>query len=439
MNASLLKLCETVKSAGGRAMLVGGCVRDRLLGIDSKDLDVEVFGIDATTLRNTLTQIGRVNKVGEQFAVYKVIIDEEEAGRTEIDVSLPRRESKSGRGHRGFLVEGDPDMSFEEAARRRDFTINAIMLDPLLDEIVDPFGGREDLQARTLKAVCSDTFVEDSLRVLRAVQLAARFELTIDEDTVHLCRGIDLSDLPKERIWGEIEKLLIMAPRPSIGFRQARELKVLEKLFPELKSLTSFDARHAGENAFDHTCKTLDVTADMSLQLNKPVRLTVMLAALCHSLEQSSEGLEKTRSVLNALGIQTVSGFDVRSRVLAIIQHLGVPRRFYENSERTTDGDIRRLSRLVEPDLLYRTSRACAMAGSNSSDAAAEDWFIERARSLGVQHSPPSPLLLGRHLIEAGIQPGPQMGEMLRLAYEKQLDGEVTTVEQALAAALEGH
>jgi tRNA nucleotidyltransferase (CCA-adding enzyme) len=169
------------------------------------------------------------------------------------------------------------------------------------------------------------------------------------------------------------------------------------------------------------------------------VRLTVMLAALCHSLEQSSEGLEKTRSVLNALGIQTVSGFDVRSRVLAIIQHLGVPRRFYENSERTTDGDIRRLSRLVEPDLLYRTSRACAMAGSNSSDAAAEDWFIERARSLGVQHGPPSPLLLGRHLIEAGIQPGPQMGEMLRLAYEKQLDGEVTTVQQALAAALKGH
>src|SRR6185369_14903988 len=215
MNSELLRLCEAVRNAGGQAMLVGGTVRDRLLGIEPKDYDVEVYGLEPDRVREVLERIGRVNTVGEHFAVYKLVFyrlaqvrnddfnlaEAAAQERFEIDVSLPRRESKSGRGHRGFVIEGDPSMTFAFAARRRDFTINAILYDPLTDKTEDPYGGRADLKNRLLRAVAADTFVEDSLRVLRAVQLAARFEMTIEPRTAELCRTIDLSDLPHERVW----------------------------------------------------------------------------------------------------------------------------------------------------------------------------------------------------------------------------------------------
>src|SRR5262245_22557322 len=197
------------------------------MGRAAKDVDIEVFGIPPDRLRTLLERFGHVEAVGESFQVYKV------GG---LDVSLPRRESKSGRGHKGFHVTGDPAMSIEEAARRRDFRINAISWDPLTGEYLDPFGGRGDIERRVLRAVDIRTFAEDSLRVLRAVQFAARFEFALDEDTRALCRTIPLDDLPAERVWGEFEKLL-MAPRPSVGFRLMMELGVVERLFPELHAL----------------------------------------------------------------------------------------------------------------------------------------------------------------------------------------------------------
>ena len=225
---TLISIAEAVRARGGRALVVGGWVRDRLLGHDSKDMDVEVFGVPAADLRALLAPFGKVEPVGQSFPVYKL---------GTIDVGLPRRESKSGRGHKGFLVEGDPSMPVAEAARRRDFTINAILWDPLTDEYIDPFGGREDLRRKILRVVDPATFGDDSLRVLRAVQFAARFELTLDERTRTLCTSIRLDDLPPERVWGEIEKLLLLARRPSIGFQLALELGVVDQLFPELKAL----------------------------------------------------------------------------------------------------------------------------------------------------------------------------------------------------------
>src|SRR5688572_21406358 len=166
-----IEIARAVRERGGRALVVGGWVRDRLLGIDSKDLDMEVFGIPAEQLPSLLEPFGKVEPIGQSFPVYKI---------GAIDIGLPRRESKHGRGHKGFIVEGDPSMSIDEAARRRDFTINAISWDPLTDEYLDPFDGGGDLQRRILRAVDATTFVDDSLRVLRAVQFAARFELTLD-------------------------------------------------------------------------------------------------------------------------------------------------------------------------------------------------------------------------------------------------------------------
>src|SRR3989454_8532322 len=221
----VLALAQAIHDANGRALLVGGCVRDMLMGTQPTDWDLEVYGIEPTKLRALLDSFGPVNVVGEAFTVYKLGPD--------LDVSLPRRERKSGRGHRAFVIEGDPSMTIEDATRRRDFTINAILEDPLTGEVVDPFGGQKDIQQKILKAVSADTLSEDSLRVLRAAQLAARFEFEIDEETVALCRAIDLSDLPSERVWGEMEKLLLRARRPSVGLGWLRKLGALDQLFPE--------------------------------------------------------------------------------------------------------------------------------------------------------------------------------------------------------------
>ena len=421
-------------------MLVGGCVRDRLIGIESKDLDVEVYGIDPARLRELLKQLGNVNTVGEHFSVYKLVARDQstDPARVEIDVSIPRRESKSGQGHRGFLIEGDPSMTFEEAARRRDFTINAILYDPLTDDTVDPFGGRADLENRLLKAVDAGTFIEDSLRVLRAVQLAARFELTLDVETAELCRSINLSDIPHERIWGEFEKLLMLAERPSIGLSIALELRVLDKLFPQRRALVGGQSGHTTADAFEHTKRSLDEAAKTSADLTKAKRLTVMLATLCHDLSTDSQTrLDETLSVFKKLGVYSVEGYDVRSQVLSLVREQSAPHEFYESRASTTDGDVRRLAQNAELDLLYRVTRACGLAqyGGESAIAAA-DWFIERARALGVEHEPSEPLLQGRHLLEAGVEPGPEMGRLLKRVYELQLDGEVTTRDQALTAAL---
>src|SRR5437764_1908183 len=184
----ILALSEAVRAAGGRALLVGGCVRDELMGRQPKDWDVEVYGIDPPRLREMVDRFGPVDVVGEAFTVYKI--------GAHLDISLPRRERKTGRGHRAFIVEGDPTMTLEDATSRRDFTINAMLKDPLTGEVIDPFRGREDLRAQILRAVSPQTFAEDSLRVLRAAQFAARFEFRVEPATVELCRTIDVSDLP---------------------------------------------------------------------------------------------------------------------------------------------------------------------------------------------------------------------------------------------------
>lgn len=446
-------------------MLVGGTVRDRLLGIESKDFDVEVYGLEPDRLREVLEQIGRVNAVGEHFAVYKLVFyqpaddrndNSSLAGaaaqeRFEIDVSLPRRESKSGRGHRGFVIEGDPAMTSEEAARRRDFTVNAILYDPLTGETVDPYDGEQDLKRRMLRVVAADTFVEDSLRVLRAVQLAARFEMTIDPRTVELCRTIDLSDLPRERIWGEIEKLLTLAEHPSIGLQAALDLGVLDKLFPEIRALAGYQSEDAASDSFQHTKLALDEAAKEARDLSKPHRVAVMLATLCHDLgkplatkiadgpssssNRDHAAVEQTRSVLNTLGLYGVGGYDVRAQVLSLVREQLKPGEFYQARENSTDGDFRRLAQRVDIELLYRVAKSCAVTHGPATSTIAEDWFIERARALGVEHGPPAPVLQGRHMIEAGYEPGPQMGRLLREVYELQLDGKVTTLGEALAAA----
>jgi tRNA nucleotidyltransferase (CCA-adding enzyme) len=430
---------------GGRALVVGGFVRDRLLGRTSSELDVEVFGILPETLRGLLEQIGRVEAVGQQFAVYKM---------GAIDVALPRRESKTGRGHKGFTVTGDPFMTIEEAARRRDFTVNAISWDPLTDEYLDPFNGRDDLRQRVLRIVDPNTFADDSLRVLRATQFAARYELTPDEQTKDICRRIPLDDLPSERVWGEFEKLLLRAERPSIGFALAREIGVTTSLLPEMHALIDCPQEpewHPEGDCWVHTLMVIDQARMRNGDLDRPRLAAIMLGAVCHdlgkppttavidgrirSLGHEEAGVEPATRLLDRLNVHSLDGFDVRTQVLGMVAHHLKPGAFYKVRDEISDGAFRRLAQKVDLELLARIARADCNGRGGGFDCSAMDWFIERARALGVEHRPPPPMLMGRHLLEMGLEPGPALGEILKAVYELQLDGKVTNLEEAITAA----
>ncbi|MEZ5286787.1 MAG: HD domain-containing protein [Vicinamibacterales bacterium] len=439
------RIAEHIRLHGGRALAVGGFVRDRLLGRASKDLDVEVFGIPQERLIEVLRELGRVEPVGQAFPVFKL---------GAVDVALPRRESKTGRGHKGFAVEGDPFMSVQDAARRRDFTINAVAWDPLTDEYIDPFGGRQDLERRVLRVVDATTFADDSLRVLRALQFAARFDLTLEPASAAICRAIPLDDLPAERIWGEFEKLLLVAERPSLGFALARELGVVERLLPEMVPLYDCPQDpewHPEGDVWTHTLMVIDEARRRNADLSRPRLAIVMLGAVCHDLGKpettvhadgrikspghEAAGVPLAERLLDRLNVHTLDGVDVRAQVLGLVAEHLRPSAFHKARDTVRDGAFRRLAGRVDLELLTRFARADCHGRAGAFDCTAMDWFIERARSLGVEHRPPAPILLGRHLIALGVSPGPGMGAILKTVYEQQLDGTVASLDEATEAA----
>ena len=454
------RVARAVRNAGGRAFIVGGWVRDDLLDVASKagtagtgasrdgppqDIDIEVFGLPADRLRALLAGLGQVNSVGASFAVFKL---------GPLDISLPRTESKAGRGHRGFVVTGDPYLPPAEAARRRDFTVNAIAWDPLTRQHVDPHGGRDDLRRKRLRMVDPATFGDDSLRVLRAVQLAARLQFEVDEPTRALCRTIALDDLPAERVWGEMEKLLLRARQPSRGFTLAHEIGVVERLFPELAALVGCPQEpewHPEGDVWTHTLLVIDEARDPGIEgLPYPQQVAVMLGAVCHdfgkpattahidgrirSLNHEEKGVPPATAFLDRLNVHTFDGYDVRGQVLGLVAHHLKPG-MWRAAPKVGDGAFRRLARKVDLELLARLARADCEGRRGDFDCSAMAWFLDRARSLGVEHEPPAPILMGRHVLALGMPPGPGVGSILKQVYEHQLDGGITTLEEATAAA----
>jgi tRNA nucleotidyltransferase (CCA-adding enzyme) len=441
-----LAIAKAVREAGGRALVVGGWVRDRLLGRSSKDVDFEVYGLESPALRAVLSSFGPVNAIGESFTVYKV---------ADIDVALPRRESKIGRGHKAFEVTGDPWMAPDESARRRDFTVNAIAWDPLTGEYIDPFDGRGDLlERRLLRMVDARTFADDSLRVLRGIQLCARFELAMDEPTRAVCRGLPLDDLPAERVWGEIEKLLLLSARPSTGLQLAHDLGIVARLFPELHALAGCPQEaewHPEGDVWIHTLMVVDEAHTRIGDLPLPRGVTVMLGALCHdlgkpattafsdgrirSMDHEQAGVAPARSLLDKLNVHTIGGFDVRTQVEGIVAHHLKPLAFSKSATPVGDGAFRRLAQKVDLELLARVAESDCRGRSGNFDCSGIGWFLERARALGVEHEAPRPLVRGRDLLALGVQPGPRMGSLLREIYEQQLDGRLQTLDEGIALA----
>lgn len=389
----VVALAKSVKAAGGRAFLVGGGVRDALLGVEPKDFDIEIFGLDVDALITVLRRFGRVDEVGRSFGVLKLT-----AGNEELDVSIPRRDSNSGPGHKGIAVEGDPHMSVAEACRRRDLTINAIMLDPLTQERLDPYDGVSDLQARRLRAVDETTFLEDPLRALRAVQFAARLDFEPDAALVALCTAASLDELPAERILGEWEKLLVKGVRPSRGLKLARDAKILARVFPGLVDDPSLD------HALDRLAKW------PHRETSNGWKLTAGLLVWLHATPDAT-------AVLDVLNVQRRAGYPLRKSIekAKAASHMPIE----------TDADLRHLSAKSEVLLMLALHHALG----------AKDVPLTRAAELGVLRSAPERLLTGRQLGELGVKPGPEMGQLLAQIYRLQLDGEIRTVDEALTVA----
>ncbi len=441
-----LKVCEAVKESGGLALVVGGFARDATLdkfgyNLKPKDIDIEVYGIEHDKLKDILEKLGRIDIVGESFQVFKL--------NGSLDISIPRRDSKIGKGHKGFKVEGDPGMFIKEAAKRRDFTINALALDPLTGEIIDFYGGVEDIKNKTLRATDRETFVEDPLRVLRAMQFAARFGFNIDDETKELCRALDLKELSKERIGEEWMKLLMKAPKPSIGLEAALELGVLDQLHPEIKAMIGVPQNpiyHPEGDVWTHVKMVIDSAAELAGEqgLGDEDKKILMLAAFCHDLGKpisvttdktgkitsrghEDTGIEPAQKVLDMLFIKK----DLAERVLKLVKH----HMFIHNNSEPGDSAIRRLASKVYPGTIKELANLATAdkrgTGQGVRDYDKADDILKRAEELSVQESKPTPLIMGRDLLEIGFKPGPKIGEVLKEIEELQLEGNITTSEQA--------
>ena len=432
-----LQVAELVREAGGRAHFVGGCVRDALLGKRLVDFDIEVFGLDADALQRTLAPTFELDLVGESFGVLKL-------RGAPVDVALPRRESKRGRGHRGFDIESDPALSEREAAARRDFTVNAMAWDPIAERLVDPFGGRSDLERGILRHT-SERFVDDPLRVLRAAQFVARFAWEVAEETLELCQRIEPEGLAVERIEVEWRKLLLRGRRPGLGLHFLADCGWI-RYFPELDDLRGCPQDpewHPEGDVFVHTAHVLDAFATERVG-DEEEDWIVGLGCLCHDLGKPATtvfvdgrwrspahepaGAEPTRKLLARLSRRA----DLAEQVVPLVEHHLKPRQLHEAA--AGDAAVRRLARKVRIDRLVRVSRADARGRPPRSDAedAAGQWLLGRARELEVAAQAPRPLIQGRHLIDLGLEPGPSFGPILEAWFERQLEGEFRDLEHAL-------
>lgn len=440
---SVVAIAALVRDAGGHAYMVGGSVRDLLVGGKSvKDVDIEVFGIEPEKLQRIIGEKFEFDACGLSFGVLKI-------KHFDIDVSLPRRESKRGIGHKGFLIDSDPSLSVAEAASRRDFTINAMYYDPLDNKFEDPYCGMNDLREGILRHV-SEKFSEDPLRVLRGMQFIARFGLTPADETVEICKSISIEDLPPERLFEEWAKLLTKGVYIGKGLEFLRQTGWV-KYFPELEALIGCEqdpAWHPEGDVWNHTCLCLDSFAKNRIgDYNED--LTVGLAVLCHDFGKPAV-TKFSNGHIRALGHDVV-GFEptlsflrrltreerILREVPPLVTHHMQP--FALWSAHAGDAAVRRLAvKVVRIDRLIRVARADdegRTPGKLGGTSGGKDleWLAETAERLRIADSRPKPILQGRHLIQLGYSPSPDFKKWLDACFEAQLDGVFSDLDGAIA------
>ena len=432
-------LAEELASRGGNLLLVGGSVRDLVMGFSPTELDLEARGLDLEQVKSILNEKYRYNEVGKAFGVLRL-------RDKPVEIALPRTEVKSGKGHKGFSVELDPYLPFEKAVRRRDFTINAMGLNPIDGQFLDPCGGVEDLKSGFLRHI-GEAFKEDSLRILRGMQFISRFNLTPTRETIEICQSMDLSDLPPERIFEEWKKLLLKGKTISSGLAFLKDTGALS-LFPELEALVDCPQEpewHPEGDVWVHTLHCLDAFARERTG-DAWEDLVVGFAVLCHDLGKpltthvaedgrirsplhEPKGEKPTRSFLSRLTNQN----DLHEQVVPLVRRHLTPRIFYK--DQAGDGAIRRLAKKVKRiDRLVRVA-AADIAGRppRKDDFPEGPWLLKRAEELKVKDSEPEPIVLGRHLIERGLKPGPEFSPILEQCFDAQMDGDFEDLEGGLA------
>ena len=431
-----------------RAYLVGGCVRDALLGITHKDFDLEVYGVSYEALEKSLGAHGRVDLVGKTFGVIKF----SSLSGAQWDFSLPRRDSKMSAGHKGFQVEFDSDISPKEAAARRDFTINALMFDPRAGEYLDFFGGRDDLKNRVLRHT-SAAFVEDPLRVLRGMQFAARFDLAAAPETIALCRSIahTFSELAVERVGMEWFKWALAGQKPSAGLRFLKESGWLLH-FPEVAALdgTPQDPEwHPEGDVFTHTGHCCDALAELPewRAADETTRRVLMFAVLAHDFakpQTTHEAEREGRIRIVSPGHEEQGGplaesfltridapNEIKERVMLLVMH------HLAHLQAVSDRSVRRLANFLKPATI---EELCLVMTADHFGRPPKPRIIHpgilelraRAEALRLRDAAPKPLLQGRHLIARGLLPGVQFGALLSEAFEAQLEGKFTDLDGAL-------
>ncbi len=421
-------IAEKVSQMGGRAYFVGGYVRDRLLHIENKDIDIEVHGISPLQLSELLDLFGERISIGESFGIYGL------KGYT-LDIAMPRKEKATGRGHRDFEMSVDPFIGVKKAAQRRDFTVNALMMDILMEEIVDPFGGIADLEKGILRHVSDETFAEDALRVLRGAQFAARFGFSLAEETLALCKTIDLSHLSKERVEAELRKALLKAQKPSVFFEILRKTGKLSAWFGELEALIGVEqnpAYHAEGDVWNHTMMVLDEAAKVREQTADAFGF--MITALTHDFGKATCTKMVNGKIQShnheTLGLPLIEAFLTRITsetkliryVLNLAKHHMKP-----NMLAAARSSVKATNKMFDSvfapqDLIFFA--LCDHRGRITSSPAGdsnEEFLMERLAI--YQEMMARPYVMGRDLVEAGLSPDERFSTILDYAHKLRLSG----------------
>lgn len=436
-----VRIAQDAAAKGGTAYYVGGCVRDGVLGIDTKDIDIEVHGITPAALEEILDRHGRRCEAGISFGVYKL-------SGSSVDIAMPRLENATGRGHRDFAVFVDPYIGTYKAASRRDFTFNALMRNILTGELIDHFNGMEDLRAGILRHINPVSFAEDPLRVLRAAQFAARFGFALSPDTKKLCAEIDLCALSSERVMGELEKALLKSERPSVFFTTLRELNQLSVWFPELEQLIGVEQNprfHAEGDVWTHTMMVIDEAAKKRDKVKVPRGF--MLSAVTHDFGKAvctTNENGRIRSLFHETnGLPLVDTFMSRltserqlKRYVHNMTELHMAPIMYVKNNSSKKASNKLFDRCVEPYDLIQLSLSDDLGRiTEEGHIDAESDLLERLEYYNEIMK--KPYVMGRDLIAAGLTPSGDFGDILAYAHKLRLSGvdKKSALKQTLAYA----